>query len=488
MPGAPATPRSKLTVAFRAERSLIALAQREVGKTGPRMWLFAEGLRVPANGPLLSELPDSESKALQLCAHALDHRGVPRLYIVEDGFVVGPLAVGPALQATQQHMVCITEELFDARRRLPQQCSTALMDILSTHARRHLKAKKQRQAHAQARLQARGCRCGTDAAASLDFLTSTQSFLMSARSDYDFLTSKGSEEGEPEGAAAWPGQGCTASRLPAPRAAARPAHSSLPAPEAGDGGPGQKGAQVAEPLGSWGWLECVRRAVEACSATRLGGAPDGVLPPPMQPTPPRPSSLPLPLPPPSRLPPPRAAMAAAPGAARPTAKRSRAASPAAAAVAAKENEVPSVAAKAAGGGAAHAAGAAAPASDAPTGCSRASDKLRAARRCGPPPSCSAPQLRSAPAVNGSLSAPAAPPRPGARPQEEAAGQQQQQEEAAEAEHADQPAPLLPPAFGLDARGLSAQLARLRAAASKERAPLRPRPPPPLRPHLARRGH
>ena len=265
----PLTPcRSQLTVQFRAERSLVAMAQREAGsgRGGPRLWLLAEGRQTPCIGPLLSELPDSERLALELCSHALDHRGALRtLYLVEGGFILGPWG-HLALRSSTQHAICVTEELLDARQRLPQQCRPSLMDTLATHARRHLKAKRQRSQRQEAHVQARERRCGAGAAASLD----------------EALTARSEEAGPGDDEQPLVSRLAVAPRTyPSPpmARAATSASTSVPAAVAGALGvtaPSRgKAADCTLPLSPpppwWmAWMRCVQSAVERCS--RGGGA------------------------------------------------------------------------------------------------------------------------------------------------------------------------------------------------------------------------
>ena len=130
--------RANLSTQFRAERALLAMAQRRVGWEGPELWLVLPTGEVRI-GSKLRDLPENEERALAAVRRATGDERVCEvgLLLLHDGCINGPWE--PAeLRHSREHAVCVTRDALPHDAALPALCPNDLMAALSAYAKRRL--------------------------------------------------------------------------------------------------------------------------------------------------------------------------------------------------------------------------------------------------------------------------------------------------------------------------------------------------------------
>ena len=137
----PALARAHLSPRFRAERAILAMAQREISWHGPELWLVSESNDEVQLGPPVRDLPIAEDRALALVQRT-PGRGdaaLSGLLVISDGCIVGPWSPSQVRRSTQ-HAVCIAEDERPHGEQLPSLCSANVMATLADYAKRRLRA------------------------------------------------------------------------------------------------------------------------------------------------------------------------------------------------------------------------------------------------------------------------------------------------------------------------------------------------------------
>ena len=146
-PHSPTIKRGAISTRFRAERAIVAMAQRAVSWRGPELWLVTGASRLEVKlGPPLRDLPSASDHALATVFRTVgaltngpESTGAcTQLLLIRDGCVIGPWAPSE-LRHSRDHAVCITPDVLPRGEVLPTQCSGELMGLLAGYAQRRLK-------------------------------------------------------------------------------------------------------------------------------------------------------------------------------------------------------------------------------------------------------------------------------------------------------------------------------------------------------------
>ena len=138
--------RGALSTRFRAERALVAMAQRTVSWQGPELWIVTGASRFDVLlGPPLRDLPAATEHALATVFRSIgmqaDGGGTigsqSNLLVVRDGWVTSPW-VPSELRNSREHVICITTDVLPRDEPIPTQCSAELMGLLAGYAQRRL--------------------------------------------------------------------------------------------------------------------------------------------------------------------------------------------------------------------------------------------------------------------------------------------------------------------------------------------------------------
>ena len=144
--GSPTVMRGALSTRFRAERALVAMAQRTVSWQGPELWIVTGASRFDVLlGPPLRDLPAATEHALATVFRSIgmqaDGGGTigsqSNLLVVRDGWVTSPW-VPSELRNSREHVICITTDVLPRDEPIPTQCSAELMGLLAGYAQRRL--------------------------------------------------------------------------------------------------------------------------------------------------------------------------------------------------------------------------------------------------------------------------------------------------------------------------------------------------------------
>ena len=141
----PVFSRAALSPRFRAERAILAMAQREISWHGPELWLVTDSSAVAEVrlGPPLRDLPPVEERALAHVQRAIGMAAETRLtglLVVSDGVIVGPWDP-TELRLSKEHVVCISEDAVPRGEPLPALCTATLMATLARYAKRRLQTR-----------------------------------------------------------------------------------------------------------------------------------------------------------------------------------------------------------------------------------------------------------------------------------------------------------------------------------------------------------
>jgi hypothetical protein len=128
-----------LSARFRADRAIVAMAQREISWHGPELWLVRGKCADVQLGPPLRDLSTSEERALAQVQRMVGTSEPPlsKLLVVSDGCIVGPW-VPSELRQSKEHIVCISQDAMPRGETLPALCTEELMGVLANYAKRRL--------------------------------------------------------------------------------------------------------------------------------------------------------------------------------------------------------------------------------------------------------------------------------------------------------------------------------------------------------------
>ena len=120
----PAVGRAMLSARFRADRAIVAMAQREISWHGPELWLVRGKCGDVQLGPPLRDLSTSEERALAQVQRMVGTSEPPlsNLLVVSDGCIVGPW-VPSELRQSKEHIVCISQDAMPRGETLPALCT-----------------------------------------------------------------------------------------------------------------------------------------------------------------------------------------------------------------------------------------------------------------------------------------------------------------------------------------------------------------------------
>ena len=144
-PVSPVLARAALSTRFRAERALLAMAQRSLSWQGPELWLVDATAHDVHVGPPLRDLPLSEERALTVVQRTVDgdvaftsmlQRG-RTLLVLQDGCIAGNWNPSE-LRASREHVVCLMPDILPPDEVLPAQCPADVMAALARYAKRRL--------------------------------------------------------------------------------------------------------------------------------------------------------------------------------------------------------------------------------------------------------------------------------------------------------------------------------------------------------------
>ena len=135
----PAVGRAMLSARFRADRAIVAMAQREISWHGPELWLVCGKCADVKLGPPLRDLSTSEERALAQVQRMVGTSEPPlsKLLVVSDGCIVGPW-LPSELRQSKEHVVCISQDAMSRGETLPALCTEELMGVLAKYAKRRL--------------------------------------------------------------------------------------------------------------------------------------------------------------------------------------------------------------------------------------------------------------------------------------------------------------------------------------------------------------
>ena len=139
------TTRSTLSTRFRAERALLAMAQRSIGWKGPELWVVTSSAAVVV-GAALRDLPSAADRALAAVKRTIGQESGSAnsfsLLLMQDGCIVGPW-VPSEVRHSREHVVCVTRDVLPRSTNLPAHCPPDYMAALSAYAQQRLQEERE---------------------------------------------------------------------------------------------------------------------------------------------------------------------------------------------------------------------------------------------------------------------------------------------------------------------------------------------------------
>ena len=138
-PSSPSCSYGNLSARFRAERTLLAMAQRAVSWHGPELWLVGIETRQVRMGPSLRDIPQATDRALAVVQQSIGaSSALANLLVVHDGWIIGPW-VPSEIRLSKEHVVCVTEAVLLENDSAPCQCPPEVLAVLARFARNRLR-------------------------------------------------------------------------------------------------------------------------------------------------------------------------------------------------------------------------------------------------------------------------------------------------------------------------------------------------------------